>query len=263
MTEADEGPVGDEDFNGAVLRNIYEVFLEPEVAARGGREVVGPIRKGVVLLEPGAGVRVLLNDEAEVVATVRATRAIAAGEEIREADFDLVQDLRPETVPEDAGWVALAVLPSGHQIVAFDFRRNRGKGRALLALAEDYLVSAQEAAYAGRSGPCLDLAHTCAELAVTAMMYLTDDEPLGSARSRHSRRLGWLRDFTRLGNAPVALHRAMSRLADVRLAARYGDPPLSLRGDEPDALLDAVAELVTHAQERVGPPHAPDPSPQR
>jgi len=28
------------------------------------------------------------------------------------------------------------------------------------------------------------------------MMYLTDDEPLGSARSRHSRRLGWLRDFT-------------------------------------------------------------------
>lgn len=128
MTEADEGPVGDEDFNGAVLRNIYEVFLEPEVAARGGREVVGPIRKGVVLLEPGAGVRVLLNDEAEVVAIVRATRAIAAGEEIREADFDLVQDLRPETVPEDAGWVALAVLPSGHQIVAFRLQAQPRQG---------------------------------------------------------------------------------------------------------------------------------------
>jgi hypothetical protein len=124
VTEADEGPVGDEDFNGAVLRNIYEVFLEPEVAARGGREVVGPIRKGVVLLEPGAGVRVLLNDEAEVVATVRATRAIAAGEEIREADFDLVQDLRPETVPEDAGWVALAVLP----LARISAQLVRGKG---------------------------------------------------------------------------------------------------------------------------------------
>jgi len=196
VTEANQEVMGEEDFNGAVLRNIYEVFLEPEVVARGGRDVVGPIRKTVVLLEPGAGVRVLLNDEANVVASVRVTRAVGAGEEISETDFDLVQDVRPASVPEDAGWVTLAVLPSGNQVAAFDFRRNRGKGRALLALAEDYLYSAQETGRAGRAGPCLDLAHTCAELAVTAMMYLTDDEPLGSARSRHSRRLGWLRDFT-------------------------------------------------------------------
>lgn len=261
MTEASEGAAGDQEFTATALRSIYEVFLEPEVEARGGRDAVGPIRKAVVLLEPGAAVRVLLNEEAEVVATIRATRAIAAGEEIREADFDLVQDLRPETVPEDAGWVALAVLPSGDRMLAFDFRRNRGKGRALLALAEDYLASARDAAASGRPGPCLDLAHTCAELAVTAMMYLTDDEPLGAARSRHSRRLGWLRDFTRLGNAPVALHQAMARLAGVRSSARYGDRPLALLEGEPDTLLAAVAELVAHAQGRVGPLTASGPPP--
>lgn len=252
--ESSGGDDTSDEFDATVLRNIYEVFLAPEIEARGGPEAVGPIRRAVVLLEPASAVRVLLNDEADVVATVRATRAIAAGEEVAEEDFDSIESIRPRFVPHDAGWVVLTVLPSGKQVAAFDFRRNRGRGRALLTLAREYLDSAIEAERAGRPGPCLDLAHTAAELAVTAMMYLTDDEPLGAARSRHSRRLAWLGDFTRLGNAPSLLHAALTRLANVRSSARYGEPPLRLTEGEPASLVAAVKDLVGHATDRVGPP---------
>lgn len=80
-----------------------------------------------MLLEPGAGVRVLPND-AEVTASVRATRATEAGEDIRESDFDVIQDLRPAGVPEDAAWVALAVLSSGRQVATFRFQAQSGQG---------------------------------------------------------------------------------------------------------------------------------------
>lgn len=57
MTEADGPPVGNEDFNGAVLRNIYEVFLEPEVVAReGGRSSDRSERRSCCLsLGPASG----------------------------------------------------------------------------------------------------------------------------------------------------------------------------------------------------------------
>jgi hypothetical protein len=248
-------PPEDDDFDAAVIRNIYEVFLVPEIEARGGPQVVGPVHKAVVLLDPANGVTVLLNDDAEVVVSVRATRPIEAGEEITQDDFDSVEDVRPATVPDDAGWVALAVMPDGTHVAGFDFRRNRGKGRALLALADDYLATAKGALAAGRSGPSIDSAHTAAELAVTTLMYLTDDEPVKRARNRHSRRLSWLRDFTRLGNAPSPLHAAMIRLTNLRSAARYGEPTLDLREGEPGSLIAAVEELVDHARSRVGPPH--------
>ena len=257
---ADPGP--DEDFGTNVLKSLSEVFLTPEIERRGGPEVVGPIRKAVVLLEPGVPARVLLNEQADVAASVRVTRAVEAGEELYDDDVDHVQDVRPLDVPEDAGWVALVALPDGNVVVGFDFRRNRGRGRQLLALAQEYCSVSHSAAAAGRSGPCLDLAHTAAELAVTAMMYLTDDDPLsGPANERHRRRTRWLRGFTSHGNAPTELHLAMARLSEVRPAARYGSPPLDIADDERDALVDAVARLVDHAAARVGEPLPPLPDP--
>lgn len=256
MSETSDATREDE-FAQNVISNIFEVFITPEIARRGGPEAVGSLRAAVVLLAPGADTEILLNEEADVIATVRATRDIQAGEEVTTSDFDLIQEVRPAQVHDDAGWIALAHAPEQGWIAAFDFRRNRGRGRRLLALADDYLATAKEAAAAERSGPCLDLAHTSAELAVTAMMYLFEDQPLGAKRGRHGRREHWLRDFARHGNVESHLHSAMATLGRLRSAARYGDPELRVTDEERATLLTAVQDLVEHARERVGEPLTP------
>lgn len=243
-----------DDFSANVIANIFEVFITPEVERRGGYETLGPLRKALVVFPPQGRNVVLLNDEAEVVATVRATRAIERGEEITTDDFDLIQDLRPGEVDEEAGWIVLAAVPGGGWMAAFDFRRNRGRGRRFLALADDYMATAREAQKAKRFGPSLDAAHTAAELAVTAMMYLFEDNPLAGKRNRHGKREGWLRSFAKHGNIPDELHGAMASLGRLRSSARYGEPELEISDVDHASLLDAVEALLEHARQRVGEP---------
>lgn len=256
------GPVGsehtakspDDEFAANVLRSYDELFWQPEIQRRGGPEVTGPIRKALAILPPGQPVQVLLNDEAELVASFTATRDIKAGEPVMLEDCADIHDLQPAGVDEDSGWAAVLVLPDGRAMAAFDFRRNRGRGRRLLDLAEQYFATARLAGRHGHHGPALESAHAAAELSVTAMMYLSDDEPIKGKRARHNKRATWLNSFTKHGNAPRALHEALTRLAGIRSAARYGDPALVVTVDDFDNLLSAVGELLAHARSRVGEP---------
>ncbi len=81
------------------------------------------------MLRPGQPVEILLNDEAELVASIRSNRDIGYGELVLLADVDEISELRPADVDEEAGWVAFVSLPGGRHLIAFDFRRNRGRGR--------------------------------------------------------------------------------------------------------------------------------------
>ncbi|WP_149205022.1 hypothetical protein [Actinotalea subterranea] len=252
METADRDNASDE-FTTGVLDSFRQIFWEPEIARRGGEEVTGPLRRAVAILRPGAGVaEVRLNDEADLVARVRVTRAVQAGEPITVADVEALEDLCPANLDPDAGWAAMVTLPNGHVVAAFDFRRNRARATALLDLADQYEAAATGALERRHLGPALDAAFTCAELAVTAMMFLQDDDPLGPSRSRHSRRVGWLRNFTRLDNAPRAYHGSLARLADLRPAARYGSPPLTITEEDAAEHLSNVQGLLEHARLRVG-----------
>ncbi len=148
-------------------------------------------------MAPGRPVQVLLEDEVSLVASVRATRAIAAGEPETPQDFDDLQDLQPAEIDPDAGWVCFARI-AGRSCVAFDFRRNREKARRKLERAEEFLAQARAAIEGGRMAPGVDAAHAAAELAVTAEMLLIDDPPRD-----HPARRRWFANWTKLGNAPT------------------------------------------------------------
>jgi hypothetical protein len=73
-----------------------------------------------------------IDDEAQLIATMRAARPIAAGEALSEDDVTEVAGLRPLDVDPDAGWMAFAGFGRHGCIIAFDLRRNRGRARAQL-----------------------------------------------------------------------------------------------------------------------------------
>ena len=81
----------------------------------------------------------LLQDEVSLIASVRATRAIAEGEPVTLQDFDDLRDLQPAEIDPNAGWVCFARI-GGRSYVAFDFRRNREKARRKLERVEEFLA---------------------------------------------------------------------------------------------------------------------------
>lgn len=260
---AADAPTSESDeFASRVIDQIYDLFIFPELQRRGIPPERSAVAKALVTLAPNMPTVVQLNDEAVLAFSAASTRAIDAGEEITLADIDptTITGLRPHAIDPDAGWVAIAEFPGIGVVVAFDFTRNRGRARRMLDKAASFCAAAEESVASERICPALDLAFSATELAVSAMMsLLVDEEP--RVRSRHGRRTAWFAQWTRLGNSPREFHLLLSRLAELRPAARYGDgDPLPL--EEVRSLLTEVRDLLDHARDRVGDalpelPHGP------
>jgi HEPN domain-containing protein len=205
---------------------------------------------------------VRLNDEVQLVGEGRATRQIEAGEAITVEDISEITNLWPAQDPGNHGWVALNRLPNGEVVLAFDFRRNKEKARNLVGLAEQFFASATEAVEKDRVPVAIDAIHTTAELAVTALMYLTMEQPGSKGRRSglHAARTNWLDTYSKLGNLPEDHSYALRRLSNLRPSARYGNPPLQLKEGELLKLVQSVKELLDVARDRVGPAVPPMPS---
>lgn len=238
-------------FERNVTQNLHDIFWAPEIQRRGGAAVVGPFLAGLAVLPPDEAPRVLLNDEVQIVAKARADSPLPTNEPLTRNNLDHLDRLEPVGVHPDHGWVLSALLPDGRMYSAFDFRRNRGSGKRLLALAEDYRATAEEALAAGRVGPCIECAFAAAELAVVAMMHLT---PQTGRRknSLHRARSDWLDNFTQLGNAPRHFHETVAALSQARGSSRYGEAGTPVTVEHAASLLEPVAALIDHAQTRVG-----------
>lgn len=246
----------DDEFAARVIEQMYDLFIFPELARRGLPAERGSVQKALVTLPPDADVVVQLNDEALLAYRAATTRAIAAGEPVTLADIDpvTVTGLRPASVHPDAGWVALAEFPGIGVMVAFDFTRNRGRAGRLVDKAGAFHEQAMAALADGRTSPAIDLAFAACELAVAALMSLLSlDEPGGGRRNRHGRRSSWFAQWTRLGNSPREFHLLLTRLAELRPRARYGDTD-PVPAEDIAVLLGEVDALLTHARERVGEP---------
>ncbi|MEU8657135.1 HEPN domain-containing protein [Actinoplanes philippinensis] len=254
-TPADERPDQlDAEFSNTVAEQIFDLFITPELDRRGGLKLED-VRKAVVLLPPDGPPEVKLNEEASLIGEGRATRQIQPGEAITVDDISEITSLWPAQDPGNSGWVAMTRLPSGEVVLAFDFLRNKEKARKLIELADQFFSSATDSIEKGRVPVVIDAIHTTAELAVTAFMYLTMEQPgAGGRRSGlHAARTTWLDQYSKLGNLPEDHSYALRRLSNLRPAARYGNPPLQLKTDELPKLVQNVRELLEAARDRVGP----------
>jgi hypothetical protein len=244
----DEEPTEQQSFGSTLLEQMFELWIEPELARRGLNLGRDEIRKVVVELDPTAsGPIVTINDDAAVVARVRATRAIAAGEDVTEDDFDQVDSVRPGGIGENSGWICFAVI-KGQQVVAFDFRYNRARAAVLVERAREFLNSARRDADAAPAVAC-DTAFSAAELAVQAQMLL-----LQQSTKRHWDRQRWIETWTDNKNAPASHAIALRDLHSYRAAGRYADEDLVLPDGRLDELLDVAEEMIDQAEAAAGRP---------
>ena len=229
------------------VEHMFEIWVEPELERRGLTPADLQVRKALVVLKRDQSPLVKVNEEVELMATVRATRAIAKGEEIRASDFDEVHSLKPVGIDEDAGWITFLALPDGRLYLAFDFRYDLGRSNYVLARAKEFTASAADDLAARRFGPAIDNALAAAELAV--MIQMRTHAMPADPQNRHGWRYAWFDGWARLGNADNAHALAIRRLQQLRGWARYADDrQTGPRDGEVQRLVEEVNGLIERTQ---------------
>lgn len=225
---------------------MFELWIEPELSRRGLNLARDDIRKVVVELDPQvSGPIVRINDEAMLLARVTARRAIKAGQDVTEDDFDQVDNLRPAGLGENSGWICFAVV-KGQQVVAFDFRYNRAHATSLIERARQFLSSSRRDAAAAPAVAC-DTAFSAAELAVQAQMLIQQQ-----TTKQHWARQEWIDAWTDNMNAPASHATTLRDLHRYRAAGRYADEDLDLPDGRLQELLEVVQLMVDYAHASVG-----------
>ena len=84
---------------GQLLVQIYLLWVQPELDRRGLTIRPEQLIKALVVMSPGRPIAVLLDDEVRLVASVRATRALARGNPIR-TGVERARTSRPRTDPD-------------------------------------------------------------------------------------------------------------------------------------------------------------------
>lgn len=244
----------DEELGTALHAQMFELWVEPELTRRGDL-VRTDVRRALVLME-STGPVVRLNEEFDVVAQARSTRAIAAGEEVTRADFDEIRWAEPLGVDPNVGWILYMVVGSDAYIT-FDFRQNLARATEMLQRAQEFLELAEDGLEKKRLGPAIDNALSAAELTIRAQVHLIDTP----TKESHRQRLNFWAEWVRLGNAPAHLADTFARLTDERGRARYADAPLTIDARELQQLLDEVRDMIEVASgaaarrtERSAPP---------
>jgi hypothetical protein len=110
----------DPEFALTVINQIFDLWVVPELKRRGLSLTRANIRKVLVEMDPDKPLRVLINDEAEIVGKAIVKRDIAEGEEVTLTDIDELAELRPLTIGPNSGWICF-VRFGNQEFVAFDF----------------------------------------------------------------------------------------------------------------------------------------------
>jgi hypothetical protein len=230
-----------------LLQQFFELWLRPELEARGADRKPEEIDRSLVIFKPGQRPKVLIEAEAQMIVRGRATRAIEVGEQVTEADLEAIESLVPHDIDPNAGWIGFVRFKNVYTL-AFDFRQRKGKAQKMVDLAEEFLAAARLAVANDLKAPMVDLLFSAAELAAVAQMTVLPAKP----PKAHDRRKEWFESWVELGNAPSDHGKALADLAQARPPARYGQgsvPPLS--NADLDRLVNQVADMVEYAKKEI------------
>ena len=199
------------------VQQIDELWIAPALEARGDDPGTA-VSKAIIVFPAEGPTKVLLDDEAALIADGVAARQIAEGEAVTGADLKEIRWMRPYSIDPNAGWIAVAETGEG-RLITFDLRRNRSRAEDRLDRAREYLASASDDVQKDRLGPAVDSCWAAAELASDAHMLVFDHS---DGRPQHDEKRKWMRGWSELGNVPIEHSRCLSELGKFRSRARYG-----------------------------------------
>lgn len=234
-------PIEDDEFSTNVHRQLFELWIEPELVRRANGLRTEDVSRALVLMHPAKELEVLLNDQVGLVAEVQVARDVQEGEPRTFDDVKRIARIRPYGIDPDAAFMVYAVI-GGSGYIAFDFRRYKGESQTLLAAARDFLDTANDARVAGRLRPAVENGYAAAELVVSVQMRLFD-----SATRSHRARAEWWEAWAQIGNAPIEHGTVLRTLWNERSKARYAEGELALDADAVTNLLLQVEAMLSGA----------------
>lgn len=246
-------PVDGDSFEDRVVASIYDMFWAPEIERRGGIEAIGGSLWAALAVLPANGpVVVRLNSEVHLAARSTGEGQVSPGDPLTIENVEYLKSVEPADVDPDAGWALLATLPGERTIVAFDYRRNRGRANDLLSRADEFCATGTWCLEGECLAAAVECLHAAAELAVSSLMAVGNAGP-PKKRNVHEYRVHWLNHFAHLGNAPHEFDVALRQLNEWRPGARYLDAGSDLPDRaEVEVAQEAVVELLAHARARSG-----------
>jgi uncharacterized protein (UPF0332 family) len=214
------------------------------------------LRAAQVLFPPDGGQPVVrLNEQVILQARIKRKSGVRpiVGDTLRLDDIEHIEDIEPSPDADpDAGHLTI-FLWKRQWVITFDFRYNQGLIKKHLAVADEFLAGAMDAAAKQRVRSSLDLAYSAAELAAKARLLTMPQTPF---RTKASHR-GISTKFNAGAKKGIISsdHAAtLNRLADLRDAARYVRRDVRVTDDEVDRLIANVKAMLAEARAMVRRP---------
>jgi uncharacterized protein (UPF0332 family) len=236
-----------------LLDQLMNLFVYPEIARR---QKVGEIEKPlnlrsaqILFFPDGRKPLVRINSEIKAIGKVRLRkpRAMNKGDPVREDEIaDLDEINRPEEDYPNCGHATLIRIRD-RWTIAFDFRLNKALAQKHIAVAYEFLRSAEGCRKSKDWHPFYDNLFNAAELSVRAI-FLTMMDETSSHRGVSIR----FNRFADLGNVDPEYKKTFNRLYGARDGARYlkGDIPIPEK--EAQSILSDVKGLIRRASTYVG-----------
>jgi len=230
-------------FANQAFTSMWDMYFKPEIERR---EAAGEIKDGFhlymaqALFPPEGEARILLNEEVEGVALMRAPRVVEKGDPVFVADMQHVErfDLPDELL--DNGYFTVIRAGAGWNMY-FNFLSGRAKAKDVLELAAEFLEAARHSCRLGNAGPSVDNLYSAAELVSKAELILHRSRAVKS--KKHSLIASEINAWAKLGNIDAAFVALFNKLAQQRPNARYGDKPHRPAAPDEDSL-DLVAAMI-------------------
>ncbi len=232
-----------EEFGKAVLKNVFEIWLTPEIERR---RVAGLIGDDFVLLmaqaifPEEAPNEIRLNDEVRGIMLVEAQREVEKGERVMLTD--LAEAKAFELIDEEMNCGHITIVrrgPGNDWLVTFNALAGRAKAANFVRLASEFFLTAIHAREHGLSGPSLDNLFSCCELLAKAQLVMHRSHATKS--KKHGAISSAINQWGKLGNVHPLFVSLLNRLSNIRSAARYegNTGPEHLPTDEEIATVEA------------------------
>jgi HEPN domain-containing protein len=227
----------DAEMGERVLRQAFELFLEPEIKRR---QEAGSLPKpfslwaAQVLMEPGKPVVIRFNSELKGVYQVKLPDGGTPPEKGAALQLADLGDIMGMQLTEDDGNAGHLTAIFHHQAwhLIFDFRYNAARIAHNLEVAQQFLEAAEGALQKRHKNAAVENLYTCVELTAKSYLMIHPDERL-LRKMRH----GFVAtEFNRYGgklaNVEASFVRLFNALTSVRTKARYPDERLPIPEDQ-------------------------------
>ena len=231
-------------FGSNLLKNLMEVFINPEIKKRGlnGSFV---LRTAQIILIPGKPPIVRLNDEIKAIADVKLTDGISKsqGEKIYLHEIEDVTKIKLLDDERQKYGHFTIIRVKDKWSIAFDTRWNRDAAEAYIRMAEEFLETSKGCLKDKKYRACVDNLFSASELIVNSSLIIM----FPTKNMKHD---GIRRTYEKI-SPKEEYKKTLNKLHGLRHPARYDKKDFNITEEECIELTKKVEEMIEYSKESI------------